>query len=82
MPDATPPPDRRTFLQGLLGGLAALAVSRPAATAEDPAPPPAPAPVQTTETRASLGAGQVRDYRKQGNLFLMADAGGIYALTS
>jgi nitrite reductase/ring-hydroxylating ferredoxin subunit len=82
MPDATPGPDRRTFIQGLLGLLASLAVSRRAAAAGDPEPPPAAAPVQTTETRATLAAGQVRDYRKQGDLFLLADTGGIYALTS
>jgi len=81
MPDAASAPDRRTFIQGLFGLLAALAVARRAAAAGDPAPPPPP-PVPTTETRASLLAGQVRDYRKQGNLFLLADAAGIYALTS
>lgn len=80
-PGALPGPDRRTFVQGLLGVLATLAVSPRAAAAGDP-PPPDAAPILTPETRASLAAGQVRDYRKQGDLFLLADAGGIYALTS
>jgi nitrite reductase/ring-hydroxylating ferredoxin subunit len=81
MPIPALSPGRRTFLQGLAALLASLALPRRLAAAGDPPPPSAP-PVLTTETRASLAAGQVRDYRREGNLFLMADAGGIYALTS
>lgn len=37
---------------------------------------------RTQETRAGMKPGSVRDYRKLGRFFLMADAAGIYALTS
>lgn len=36
----------------------------------------------TTDTRASLGKNALKDYRKQGGFFLIADAGGIFAMTS
>ncbi len=37
---------------------------------------------QTADTRASLGKNAIKDYRKQGGFFLIADATGIYAVTS
>jgi Rieske Fe-S protein len=40
-------------------------------------------PVKTTrETRATMPKGTLRDYRKEGAFFLVADAGGIYAVTA
>ena len=36
----------------------------------------------TAETRASLGKGAIKDYRKQGGFYLIADGSGIYAVTS
>jgi len=46
-------------------------------------PPPDPQPLKRLqETRATLKPGMLRDYRKQGAFFLVADARGIYALTA
>lgn len=36
----------------------------------------------TADTRASLGKNAIKDYRKQGGFFLIAEASGIYAITS
>ncbi len=36
----------------------------------------------TSDTRASLGVKAIRDYRKQGGFFLIADASGIYAVSA
>ena len=36
----------------------------------------------TSETRATLGKSAIKDYRKQGGFFLIAEASGIYAVTS
>jgi Rieske Fe-S protein len=36
----------------------------------------------TRETRASFKPGDLRDYRKEGRFFLMADTAGIYAVTA
>lgn len=37
---------------------------------------------QTADTRASLGKNAIKDYRKQGGFFLIAEASGIYAVTA
>ena len=36
----------------------------------------------TSDTRASLGKRSIKDYRKQGGFFLIAEASGIYAVTA
>ncbi len=36
----------------------------------------------TSDTRASLGQKAIKDYRKEGGFFLIAEAAGIYAVTS
>jgi cytochrome b6-f complex iron-sulfur subunit len=36
----------------------------------------------TKDTRAGLAPGAVKDYRKLGRFFLMADAKGVYAITA
>ena len=75
---AEPGPTRRQFCAGccLLVACAALGASESALPAEDP-------PLKRTrETRAGLKPGALRDYRKEGRFFLMADDRGIYALTA
>jgi Rieske Fe-S protein len=58
--------------------LALLPTSLPAQ-----APPADPDPRRVTaDTRASLKAGTVKDYRKAGGFYLVADGAGIYALTA
>lgn len=76
---STPDPrERRDFCKQAGAALALFAFSRGLGAAEAEAP----APVTTAETRAGLAPGQVKDYRKQGNFFLAADARGVYALSS
>ena len=74
-------PDRRSFcklagsalaLMALAGGTAAAAAS----PAEDGGPKAVP------DTKAGLAPGQIKDYRKLGNFFLLADAQGVYAVSS
>lgn len=68
---------RREFCAGccLLACGAALGAPPPEA-GEDP-------PLKrTAETRAAMNPGAVKDYRKLGRFFLLADAAGIYALTA
>lgn len=78
-------PSRRAFCAHCLLFCAGAA----AAQAPVPAPPSpgagkdaAPVPVRTRETRAGLNPGDVRDYRKEGRFFLVADATGIFAVTA
>ena len=72
-------PDRRGFLKLSASTLALLALAKGQARAADP---PAPDPKPLPDTRASLAPGQVKDYRKLGNFFLVADARGVYAVSS
>jgi len=67
---------RREFCAGCC--LLACGAVLGAQAAPDGEPPLKP----TKETRAGMKPGSVRDYRKLGRFFLMADAAGIYALTS
>jgi Rieske Fe-S protein len=59
----------------------ALALVPLPATAAEAAAPADPRQV-TQETRAGLVPGTVRDYRKQGGFYLVADPAGIYAITA
>jgi Rieske Fe-S protein len=70
--------DRRGFLKLSASTLAVLALSRMEAQAGESSAPPK----QVPDTKASLSPGQVRDYRRLGNFFLVADARGIYAVSS
>lgn len=72
-------PDRRGFLKLTSSALALLALSKGQAKADTP---PAPDPKQVPDTRATLTAGTVKDYRKAGNFFLVSDTKGIYAVSS
>ena len=80
-PDETFQPDRRGFCKLAGSTLALLALSRATASAE-PAPQADAGPKVVPDTKAGLSPGQVRDYRKLGNFFLLADARGVYALSS
>ena len=70
-------PTRREFCQGCCALLASAALTQGRA-----AEPEGPSKVLTKETRAGLKAGTVKDYRKEGRFFLVADAKGIYAVTA
>lgn len=72
-------PDRRGFLRLSASTLALLALAKGQGRAGEA---PAPDPKQVPDTRAAMAAGQVRDYRKLGNFFLLADAKGVYAVSS
>ena len=72
-------PDRRSFLKLSASTLALLALAKGQGKAAEA---PAPEPKQVPDTRAMMAAGQMRDYRKQGNFFLLADAKGVYAVSS
>lgn len=78
---ARPGCGRRSFCA--LAGAFAAAAALPRANAQEPPPdlPEDPRRV-TAETRASLPKGTIKDYRKQGRFFLVADARGIYAITA
>lgn len=72
-------PGRRGFLKLSASTLALLALAKgQAKAASDPAPDPKAVP----DTRAAMAPGQVKDYRKLGNFFLLSDAKGIYAVSS
>ncbi|BDU74344.1 QcrA and Rieske domain-containing protein [Mesoterricola silvestris] len=80
MPKASPEPaspGRRSFC---ILACAAVALAPLSLGAEAPAPQD-PRRV-TPETRASLGKGGIKDFRKQGGFYLIADGGGIYAVSS
>ena len=80
--------DRRVFCASALA--TGMAVACGGGGGGTPAPalaPPAPSPglLTTTDTKAALLAlpdGTTRDYRNQGNVFLIKDATGIYAMTT
>ena len=74
-------PDRRGFCKLAGSALAMLALSGATASAS-PAPAEEGGPKTVSDTRASLAPGQVKDYRKLGNFFLLADAKGVYAVSS
>jgi len=70
---------RRAFCAGCCALLAGAALG----AGEEPGRRPDAQPEKTTrETRATMPAGTLRDYRKDGAFFLMADAAGIYAVTA
>ena len=72
-------PNRRGFLKLSASTLALLALAKGQGRAvEASLPDSKPVP----DTRASLAPGQVKDYRKLGNFFLVADAKGVYAVSS
>src|SRR5690348_10758373 len=73
--------DRRGFCKLAGSTLALLALSRATASAA-PAPQEENGPKTVRETKASLAPGQVKDYRKLGNFFLLADVKGVYAVSS
>lgn len=75
-----PSPSRRSFciLACAAAALAPLALGADAPAARDAQDPRRVTP----ETRASLGKGGIKDFRKQGGFYLIADAGGIYAVSS
>jgi cytochrome b6-f complex iron-sulfur subunit len=77
-----PCPGRRKFC-GAACAAAALALL-PAGLAAQGAPPdPGGDPrFETPDTRAALAPGTVKDYRKAGGFYLVADAAGIYAVTA
>lgn len=74
------PTDRRDFCKLAGGALAVMAFTRGRASGllADGESDLKSVP----DTKASLPPGSVKDYRKLGNFFLMADAKGIYALSS
>jgi len=76
-PGSCPCPGRRSFCCQACAAvaLALLPGALRAQEGEDPRR-------VTAETRAGMPAGTVKDYRKQGGFYLVADAGGIYALTA
>ena len=74
-------PGRRFFLKLTGSSLALLALSRATASAA-PAPLEGESPKTVPDTKAGLRPGQVKDYRKLGNFFLMADGRGVYAMSS
>jgi len=73
--------DRRGFCKLAGSTLALLALSRATASAA-PAPPEEDGPKTVPDTKASLPPGALKDYRKLGNFFLVADAKGVYAVSS
>lgn len=72
-------PDRRGFLKLSASTLALLALAQGQGRAEEA---PVAEPKQLPDTRAAMAPGQVKDYRKLGNFFLVSDAKGIYAVSS
>ena len=80
-PEETLHPDRRGFCKLAGSTLALLALSRVTASAA-PAPVEEGGPKAIPDTKAGLAPGQVKDYRKLGNFFLVADAKGVYAVSS
>ncbi len=92
VPEETLSDDRRDFCKLSCSALAMLAIAG-AAGAANPAyagntgySPPVPLGEgglkQVPDTKAGLSSGQVKDYRKLGNFFLVADPKGIYAMSS
>ncbi|HJU83155.1 MAG TPA: Rieske (2Fe-2S) protein [Holophagaceae bacterium] len=75
MPDELP--GRRGFLKRSASTLVLLALASREAGADE-----GPAPKLVPDTRASVAPGQVRDYRRLGNFFLLSDAKGLYAVSS
>lgn len=79
--------DRRTFCAcALAAGFATACGGGGGGGSSAPAPQPVPTGlITTTDTKAGLLAAAsptTRDYRNQGNLFLVRDATGIYAMTA
>lgn len=72
---------RRGFCRLAGSTLALFALSGATASAA-PAPAEEEGPKTLPDTKANLSPGQVRDYRKLGNFFLVADAKGVYAVSS
>lgn len=72
-------PSRRRFCEGCCLLLAASALR---GGTQQPGPPEATTLRVTRETKAAMAPGAVKDYRKEGRFFLMADGKGIYALTA
>lgn len=74
---------RRAFCAYAGMALACTAVGALPLSAVPPDEPKAGATVQQTiETQASMAKGAIKDYRKRGGFFLVADDGGIYAVSS
>ena len=72
--------DRRSFCTMTCATLALAAFP---IRAESLSPQPVPDPRRVTpETRASLVPGTIKDFRKLGGFYLIADEAGIYSLTS
>ncbi len=73
--------DRRGFCRFAGSALVLAALSRgPAAAAEQASMDGSLKAVP--DTKAGLPPGSIKDYRKLGNFFLLADSRGIYALSS
>jgi len=72
---------RRAFCVGCAAALACAALGAepapqaPGGAGEEPVK-------RTRETRSTIKAGELKDYRKEGRFFLLADERGIYALTA
>lgn len=82
----TPPDDpgqgRRWFCE-LTCAAAALSMLPSVLSAQVVAPAGPDEPKFTTQdTKADFSPGTVKDYRKQGGFYLIADASGIYAVTA
>lgn len=76
----SPAVDRRSFCTL---ACATLALAAFPLKAESPSSQPVADPRRpTTETRASLRKGTIKDFRKLGGFYLIADGSGIYAVTS
>jgi cytochrome b6-f complex iron-sulfur subunit len=78
------PSDRRQFCTWLGTAFAWIAVETAGNSllGAEVAAPQTGAELLTRDTRTTLAPGQIRDYRKAGNCFLVADAKGIFALSS
>lgn len=73
--------DRRGFCR-LAGSTLALAALSRGPVAAAGTPPSDESLKAVPETKAGLPPGSIKDYRKLGNFFLLADSRGVYALSS
>ncbi|HTL97397.1 MAG TPA: Rieske (2Fe-2S) protein [Holophagaceae bacterium] len=80
-PEETLHSGRRGFCKLAGSTLALFTLSRVTASAAH-APMEDGGPKAVPETKTDLAPGQVKDYRKLGNFFLLADAKGVYAVSS
>jgi Rieske Fe-S protein len=72
---------RRAFCAGCVAALACAALGAEAAPQAPGAPGEDPVK-RTRETRSTIKPSELKDYRKEGRFFLLADERGIYALTA